>query len=58
LSRKQTNSLAFKKIKQTPKIEREDIDLEKLEVKMSFKVMTREERIQEANKPLYLKRYE
>jgi len=32
--------------------------LEKLEVKMNFRVMTREEKIQEASKPLYLKRYE
>ena len=32
--------------------------LEKLAVKISLKDMTQAERIQEASKPLYLKRYE
>jgi len=58
LSGKQTNSLIFKEIELTPKDEEGHVDLEKLEVKMNFKVMTREEKIQEASKPLYLKRYE
>jgi len=58
LSGKQTNSLVFKEIELTPKAEEGHVDLKKLEVKMNFKVMTREEKIQEASKPLYLKRYE
>ena len=55
---KQTGQLALKEIKKNPKAEKEHVDWEKLEAKMSFKVMTREEKIQEASKPLYLKRYE
>jgi hypothetical protein len=55
---KQTGQLALKEIKKNPKAEKERVDWEKLEAKMSFKVMTREEKIQEASKPLYLKRYE
>lgn len=33
-------------------------DLEKFTIKISLKNLSREEKIQEASKPLYLKRYE
>jgi len=55
---RKTSQLAFKEIEKNFKAEKEHVDWEKLEAKMSFKVMTREEKIQEASKPLYLRRYE
>jgi len=55
---KKRGQLALKEIEENLKAEKEHVDWEKLEAKMSFKVMTREEKIQEASKPLYLRRYE
>ena len=55
---KQTGQLALKEIEKNFKAEKEHVDWETLEARTSFKVMTRKEKIQEASKPLYLKRYE
>ena len=55
---KKACKLAFKEIEKSFTAEREHVDSEKLDAKMSFKVLTLEEKIQEASKPLYLRRYE
>lgn len=52
------SSLVLRKIMQSLKAEEEHIDLERLKTRGSFKVMTREEKIREASRPLYLRRYE
>lgn len=58
MSGKRMTSQVFEEIKGNPKAEKNHIDLEQLTAKMSLKDMTQEEKIQEASKPLYLKRYE
>ncbi len=55
---KKTSSQVFAEIDKDLKGEESPPDLEKLAIKISLKDMTLEERIQEASKPLYLKRYE
>ncbi len=51
-------SQVFEKIEQNLEVEKDHVDLEKLPFKIRFKDITQEEKIQEASKPLYLKRYE
>jgi len=46
----------IEKIEQNP--EENIVDLEKLAVKFSIRDITHQEKMQEASKPLYLKRYE
>ena len=58
MSGKQVGSVVLKEIKQEPKAEEICIDLERLETKENCRVMTREEKMHEASKPLYLMRYE
>ena len=58
MSRKHIGSVALKEIKQEPKAEEICTDLERLEIKENCRVMTREEKMHEASKPLYLMRYE
>ena len=48
----------IEKIKKEIKTERNYVDVQEQTVKISLKDMTQEEKIQEAIKPLYLKRYE
>lgn len=48
----------IEKIEQNLKTEKNYVDAQEQTVKISLKDMTQEERIQEAIKPLYLKRYE
>lgn len=55
---KEACKLAFKEIEKNFTAEKGHKDSEKLDAKMSFKVLTLEEKIQEASKPLYLRRYE
>lgn len=54
---KKASSQVFADIESKLEIESNSC-LEKLVVKMSLKDMTQAERMQEASKPLYLKRYE
>lgn len=58
LREKKTSLQLFEEIKQETVVEKDHIALEKLPVKISLKNITLEEKIQEASKPLYLKRYE
>lgn len=58
LSGKKTSSQVFEEIEQVLKVEENHISLEKLSAKISLQDITREERMQEASKPLFLKRYE
>ena len=55
LSRRETGSLVLREFGQNSEAEEACIDFEALETSEG---MTREERIREASKPLYLKRYE
>lgn len=55
---KKVGSQMLKEIKQSLEAEKDHVSLEKLEAKISIRDMTLEERVQEASKPLYLKRYE
>ncbi|MFQ6068587.1 MAG: hypothetical protein ACE5KD_03490 [Candidatus Bathyarchaeia archaeon] len=55
---KKTAPQVFEEIEQNLVAEKEFIDLERITVKISLNDMTREEKIKEASKPLYLKRYE
>lgn len=55
---KKTGLQVFKEIEQKLEAEKSCKDLEKLTVKISLKDTTHEWRMQEASKPLYLKRYE
>jgi len=52
------SSQVFKKIEESLEAEGSYADSEESTVKISLKDMTQEEKIQEAGKPLYLKRYE
>lgn len=52
------SSQVFEKIEKSFKAERSYADSEEPTVKISLKDMTQEEKIHEASKPLYLKRYE
>jgi hypothetical protein len=47
----------YEEIENYPEAERNITDLEKL-VKISLRESSQEERVQEASKPLYLRRYE
>jgi len=51
-------SLAVEENKRAPEVEEEHMDPVELVVKMSLKDITREEKIREAGKSLYLRRYE
>ena len=55
---KKACKLALEEIEKRFTTEKGHVDSEKLDAKMSLKVFTHEERIQEAGKPLYLRRYE
>lgn len=55
---KKTGLQVFKEIEQKLQAEKSCTDFEKLTVKISLKDTTQEWRMQEASKPLYLKRYE
>jgi len=50
--------LVLRKIGQNPEAKEKCMDFETLKAQRSFKIMTREEKIREASKPLYLRRYE
>lgn len=58
MSGKKTSSQVLEEIKQNIKAGNGHIDLEQLTVKISLRDMTQEERMQEASRPLYLRRYE
>lgn len=58
MKEKKTNSQLLEEIKRNITAKENNIALEKLQVKISIQDITLEERIQEASKPLYLKRYE
>lgn len=58
MKEKKTNSQLLEEIKRNITAKENNIALEKLQVKISLQDITLEERIQEASKPLYLKRYE
>lgn len=58
MSKKQINSFAIEENERDPKIEEEHIYPVEPIVKMSLKDITREEKIRDAGKLLYLKRYE
>jgi len=58
LREKKTNSQLLEEIKRNTTAEENNVALEKLQVKISLQDITLEERIQEASKPLYLRRYE
>jgi hypothetical protein len=55
---KKASSQVFEEIEQKFATEKSHRDLEKLTVKISLKDLTQEMKIQEASKPLYLRRYE
>lgn len=55
---KKTVPQVFEEIEQKLETEKSHIDLEKFTAKINLKDITQEMRIQEASKPLYLKRYE
>jgi hypothetical protein len=55
---KKTSSQVFKEIEPIIEAEKSHKDLDKLTINISLKHMTLEQKIQEAAKPLYLKRYE
>ena len=58
MSGKKTSTQVFEEIEQNLRAKENRVELEKLTVKISIKDLTQEEKIQEASKPLYLKRYE
>jgi len=58
LSGNQPATLAFRELKRISRAEEQHAQLENTKAKMNLRVMTQEEKIQEASKPLYLKRYE
>jgi len=55
---KKRTAQVTEEIKQNLNVEENYVELEKLTVAISLKKMTLEEKIQEASKPLFLKRYE
>lgn len=55
---KKASVQVFEEIKQCLEAERTEAKLEKAVIKISLRDMTQRERMQEASKPLYLKRYE
>lgn len=55
---KKTSSQVFEGIEPIVEAEKSHGDMDKLTIKISLKDMTLEQKIQEASKPLYLKRYE
>ncbi len=58
MSRKKANLRTFEEIVQNVKVDELVWDSEKLPLKIRLQSMTQEERVREASKPLYLKRYE
>lgn len=58
MSKKKTDPLVLEAIKKGLTAEKGLLDLEELTVKINLRDITREEKIQEASRPLYLKRYE
>jgi hypothetical protein len=58
LRRKEPKPSAFKDVESNPEFIEGKIELPEAERKTSFYFLTREEKMQEASKPLYLKRYE
>jgi hypothetical protein len=58
LREKKTNTQLLEEIKRNITAEESNVALEKLQAKISLQDITLEEKIQEASKPLYLKRYE
>jgi hypothetical protein len=58
LSRKKANLRTFEEIVQNVKADELVWNSEKLPLKIRLQSMTQEERVREASKPLYLKRYE
>jgi len=58
LCRKKSCELAFEEIERNLTAEKGDVDPEISDAKIRRKVLTLEEKIQEASKPLYLRRYE
>jgi hypothetical protein len=55
---KKASNLAFKEIEKSFTAEKRHFDSEMLDAKMHLKVLTLEEKMHEASKPLYLRRYE
>lgn len=58
MSGKKVGLRVLEEIPQTFKIDDVNWDSEKLARKINIKLMTQEEKIREASKPLYLRRYE
>lgn len=58
MRRKERKLSAFKDIDSNPEFIEGKIELPEVERKTSFYFLTREEKMQEASKPLYLRRYE
>ncbi|MFP3984801.1 MAG: hypothetical protein ACLFU9_02370 [Candidatus Bathyarchaeia archaeon] len=58
MKEKKASLQIFKEIERNLGAKNSDVVLEKLVVKISLNDMTTEEKIREASKPLYLKRYE
>ena len=58
MRRKEVKPSAFKGIHQNPELLEEHMELPDIESMTYLHFLTREEKIQEASKPLYLKRYE
>jgi hypothetical protein len=58
LQGKKASNLAYKEIEKSFTADKRHFDSEMLDAEIDLKVLTPEEKIQEASKPLYLKRYE
>jgi len=58
LRRKKTSSQLCEDVENCFEVEENSPDLERLVTKISLRDSSQEERIQEASKPLYLRRYE
>lgn len=58
MSRKKMTYQVLEEIEQQVQVESNETDLERLAVKISLRDMTQQEKIQDASRPLYLKRYE
>ncbi len=58
MSKKKADALVLDAIKKSLTAEKGLIDFEELTVKIRLKDITKEEKIQEASRPLYLRRYE
>ncbi len=58
LHEKKVCNLAFKKVEKDFMAEKGHVNSETLDNKLNVKALTLEEKMQEASKPLYLRRYE